>query len=196
MANNYELKWRWWPMFSVFQATLNLLQKEEAELMKEIQEVEAALKEEEAQNKHLKQQTDVRSPPSTHRRLQASATCSVKPEPLDFRCSLLYQRGRFTSTGRQRRQPTHRRLTWNHGYFTQWRGERRWLHLRKTWVSLSASCVLSFICICQRRICGGDSPLWGPWTEVGLCQNMFSSLIGNKSLRVICLKSSRVFYEC
>lgn len=38
---------------------LNLLKQEESKLLEEIQQVQAALKEEEATNDHLKQQTDV-----------------------------------------------------------------------------------------------------------------------------------------
>ncbi|KAM9345966.1 interferon-induced 35 kDa protein [Symphorus nematophorus] len=41
------------------QAQLNSLQQEEAELMKEVEKVQRELKEEEAQNHHLRQQTDV-----------------------------------------------------------------------------------------------------------------------------------------
>lgn len=53
-----------------------MLLQEEAELMKEIDEVQAALEEEEARIKRLEEQADVRSWWSTRRRLQASATCS------------------------------------------------------------------------------------------------------------------------
>lgn len=54
------------------------MKQEENKLMEEILKVEAALKEEEAKNKDLKQQTDVRLPPSTRRRrLQSSVTCPV-----------------------------------------------------------------------------------------------------------------------
>lgn len=49
----------------------------EGELMEEIQKVEEALKEENAKNNHLKQQTDVRLPPATRRSLQSPATRPV-----------------------------------------------------------------------------------------------------------------------
>lgn len=61
----------------VFQATLKHFQLEEADLIKEIEQVEAALKEEEAQNKYLKRQNDVCSANTP-----LSATRSVRPVPL------------------------------------------------------------------------------------------------------------------
>lgn len=124
-------------VFCVFQAKLKLLQLGEADLIKEIEQVEAALKEEEAQNKFLKRQNDVCS--ASALRLQASATCSVSPvQPVRFhcRCSPPPQRGMFTSTGRQRLQPADQCLTWNHGLFTQWTGGQCWSHLRKRRVSV------------------------------------------------------------
>lgn len=63
-------------MFSVWQATVNLLLQEEAELKREIEEAQAALEKEEAQIKYLEEQADVRSWWSARRRLQVSAACS------------------------------------------------------------------------------------------------------------------------
>lgn len=56
---------------------MNVLQQEEAELMREIEEAQAALKREETRIKYLEEQTDVSSWSSTRRRLQVSATCSL-----------------------------------------------------------------------------------------------------------------------
>lgn len=50
-------------VFIVLQAEAVLMQQEEKELLKEIQRVEEALKEEDAQNQHLQQQVEVRPPP-------------------------------------------------------------------------------------------------------------------------------------
>lgn len=55
---------------------MNTLLQEEAELMKEIEEAQAALEKAEARIKYLEKQADVRSWLSTRRRLQVSATCS------------------------------------------------------------------------------------------------------------------------
>lgn len=67
--------------------------------MEKIQAVKEALMEEEAQNKLLKQQTDVRLSDSTQRRLQSPVTCSLTPVPFDSRCSPPCPRGTFSSMG-------------------------------------------------------------------------------------------------
>lgn len=54
-----------------------MLLQEEAELMKEIEEAQAALEKEEARIKYMEKQADVRSQWSTRRHLQVSATCSL-----------------------------------------------------------------------------------------------------------------------
>lgn len=55
---------------------MNTLLQEKAELMKEIEEAQAALEREEARIKYLEEQADVRSWWSTRRRPQVSAACS------------------------------------------------------------------------------------------------------------------------